>query len=111
MPLELFARPITRGPGIFPQSLQGIVNQFCGSTLVASGAANVTVSTAIVKSDAIIAILGTKIATDPTSTNAGPFAVNSIVDGVSWAFTRTNSVPAPYGETINWLVLHTTPFS
>lgn len=106
--LEQFFRPIARGPGTFAQSLQALgANQFAGSTLVASGTAVVTVSTSLVKSTSIIPIIGTLVAADPTSTNAGHFAVSSIVDGKSFDITRVNSVPAPFGETVYWTIMQT----
>lgn len=104
--LEQFFRPMARGPGNFPQSLQALAaNQFAGSTLVASGVALVTVSTSLVKSNSVIPILGTLIATAPTSTNAGHFAVMSVVDATSFMLTRVNSVPAPFGETVYWSIM------
>ncbi len=102
---ELLFKPTLRGP--MRTRTTGEENPWAGRTVLASGSASVTVSTALIQSDSIV-----RYGTQPNSVgvaanSGGAVVVNSIVDSVSFAFARATGVAVPWDEAVMWEVLRT----
>lgn len=102
---ETLFNPKQMGQRSIPLSHSGISAPHAGLTVLNSGAASVTVSTAIVASGNLI-----MYGTNPSSigpNSGGGIAVNSIVDGVSFAFARPTGNAVAWDETIMWEIVRT----
>ena len=81
--------------------------QFSGQTVLSSGSATVVVSTTLVHSDSIVAILSTQPSSIVTGAGSlGPVVVNSLVHGTSFTFTRIGGATAPVNTTISFLLIN-----
>ena len=80
----------------------GGATEFGGRTDLGSGQASVTLSTTMVHSDSLI-MFGTECSSVGIVVGShGYVCVNSIVDGVSFAFARSTNVGVPFDETVMW---------
>lgn len=94
---------VATGAQYLPLSGPGV--QAAGRTVISAGSAMVIVSNTLVKSNAIVQILSTQ-SNSVSATSAGYLVVASLVQGVSFAFVRSNTIVAPYDETINWRIFY-----
>lgn len=99
---ETFFRPLLKGP---LDTFIGGTNPWCSRTTVGSGSATVTVSTALVNSDSVI-LIGAQMTSGGIISSAGAVVVNSVVPGVSFAFTRDTGVAAPWTTTVMWMLVN-----
>ena len=99
-PNEVLRNPLHTGPGATR------VGDFAGRTVMDSGSATVTVSTATVKSDSIITF-ATEVGTFGVNSGAG-IAVGSIAEGVSFLFGRASGQAVAWDETVMWRLTQTT---
>ena len=77
-----------------------------GRTTLDSGSVAVTVSTTLVSSGKTGIFTMTQPGSVGVSANSGGhIVVNSLVDGVSFAFARSTGVAAPWDETITWMAI------
>lgn len=96
---------IAPGAQYLPLSGPGV--PAAGRTVISAGSAMVIVSNTLVRSNAIIQILSTQPGS-VGATSAGYIVVNSLVQGVSFAFARHSAIVAPWDETINWRIFYPT---
>lgn len=102
---------ISRIPGLLSPGVQYLplsgpgTARAAGRTVISAGSAMVIVSNTLVKSNAIVQILSTQ-SNSVSATSAGYLVVASLVQGVSFAFARSNTIVAPYDETINWRIFY-----
>lgn len=81
--------------------------QFAGRTVLQSGSASVTVSTAVVNSDSIIRY-GSEVSSVGIGANSGgAIVVNSVISGTSFAFARATGVDVAWDETVMWEIMRT----
>ncbi len=82
--------------------------QFAGLTLIASGSATVTVSTAVVQSGQLI-WCAAQLGADPGTiqNSGGGIACMSIVDNVSFELVRPAGTALNHDETIMWEIRKT----
>jgi hypothetical protein len=99
--VETFFRPLFKGP---LDTQVGGVTPWAGRTVIGSGVVTVTVSTARIGSDSLI-FLGSQISSGGVISSAGAVVVNSVVPGVSFAFTRDSGVAAPWATTVMWMLV------
>lgn len=99
---ETFFKPLFKGG--FTTSVGG-ANPSAGRTDIASGVVTVTVSTNAINSSSLL-LMGTQMASGGLINSAGTVVVNSIVPGVSFAFTTPNAVAAPFNRTVMWMLVN-----
>lgn len=107
VPAETFFRPLIKGSPVYTAAMDivlGGTNPFANRTVVGSGVVSVTVSTNVVNSDSLI-LTGSVITSGGIISSAGQIVVNSIVPGVSFAFTRDSGVAAPWTSTVMWMIV------
>lgn len=99
---ETFFKPLFKGA---IDVAVGGANPFCDRTVVGSGVATVTVSTTRIDSGSLL-FTGVQITSGGIINSAGAIVVNSIVPGVSFAFTTPNAVAAPFTRTVMWMLVN-----
>lgn len=77
-----------------------------GRTTLSSGSASVTVSTNRVGSDSVILKTAEVASVGVGANSGGGIVVNSIVDGVSFAFAQATGVAVPWDTTVMWLMIN-----
>lgn len=101
---ETLFKPTLRGP-MRTRTAPTEANPWAGRTVLASGSATVTVSTATVQSDSIITF-STEVGTLGVNSGAG-IVVTSIADAVSFMFGRASGQAVAWDETIMWSLMRT----
>jgi hypothetical protein len=102
---ELLFKPTLRGP--MRTITTGEENPWAGRTVLASGSATITVSTAAIQSDSIVRYGTLPSSLGVAANSGGTIVVSSIVDGVSFALARATGVAVPWDETVMWELVRT----
>jgi len=100
---EQLFRPNQRGPR---STLVDATNPWIGQTSVLSGTATATVSTTQVQSNSII-LMSTNPASIGIDIGSGQpgIVVQSIVDGVSFALSRSDGSISKFANTVSWEII------
>ena len=101
--VEQLYGPHLRGGGT--TIIDGAYEAFAGRTTLNSGSTSVVVSTSLVQSNSVL-LMGVQTGSMGTQ-SAGAITVNSIVDGVSFAFARNNNVAAQWNDVVMWQLWRT----
>lgn len=103
---EQFFAPHFRGPDRVDLT-PARTDPYAGRTTINSGTVAVTVSTALVNSDSLVDY-GVQVSTVSPNVNSGGFVgVNSIVSGVSFAFSWATGVAVPQDVIVMWRLTRT----
>lgn len=108
--VEKLIRPVLFGPLGAITTGPKARTPWAGLTTLPSGSSAVTVSTTLVTSGCMF-LLGSQISSAGVAANSGGgIAVNSIVNGVSFALARPTGVAVPWSEHVSWMLVLRDPF-